>query len=367
MEQCHSSYVIQVNRIRGQDRVKQAFMQGLRHSAKKLIQAVALGAMLLASHVPFQEAKADEGTRLKRPTVLYGSAQHRKSISGATKEAKDPGLLKGQGSMGEINTLFPTSAVKTPPIPLSARKENSIQRPLTGNLSNLELNILSERELIVLVDKSYSMKTRDCPPVIGAILVKDRAPGLMHELFGDKSSISRWQWVAAHALDFANQVSPVKPEGFRLILFNQWRDIHDRVAPAQVPKIFYNTKVGGDTLLAQFLGEQLLQYIEKRKAATDKSKVKPLAIAVVTDGLPDDKNNLSEIIIHTTKNISSKDDVSITFLQVGKSSKGGEFLAGLDNNLKAQGARFDIVDHKTFNQVKVSGLGRAIVDAVLEK
>lgn len=344
-------------------------MQGFRYRASRVFQGITLCALLSLPCISLPQANAEESTRLKRPTVLYGSAQHKKTVSGATTVnpiQNSTGLLNGQGQMDKINSLFPTSAVKTPPIPLTVRKENTIQRPLTGKLNTQELNILSERELIVLVDKSYSMKTRDCPPVIGAILVKDRAPGLMHELFGDKSSISRWQWVAAHALDFANQISPVKPEGFRLILFNQWRDIHDGVAPAQVPKIFYNTKVGGDTLLAQFLGEQLLQYIGKRKAAAGKTRVKPLAVAVLTDGLPDDKNNLSEIIIHTTKQISSRDDVTITFLQVGTSNKGESFLADLDNNLTARGARFDIVDHKTFDQVKVSGLGRAIVDAVLE-
>ena len=64
--------------------------------------------------------------------------------------------------------------------------------------------------------------------------------------------------------------------------------------------------------------------------------------------------------------MSSKEDIKIVFIQIGQSKKGGDFLQFLDNQLVGMGAKYDIVDHKSFNQVKVSGVGRAIVDAITE-
>lgn len=302
-------------------------------------------------------------TRLKRPTVLYGSAQKKGAHQGGTEASgvnDNQGILEGSQS---VNNLFPTVKQEQPPptlMPLQAAKDNNIERPLTGKLSADEVRILASRELIVFVDKSYSMNTRDCPDVIGGIPVNDRSAGFLSL----KSGISRWRWVAAHTMDLANQVAPLAPGGFKLILFNDWRQVFEKVTPANIPAIFMSTKVGGSENIVLFLNEELNQYL-KRKSESP-ATTKPLAVAVLTDGLPDDREHMPMLLVNITKQMQNKEDIKIVFIQVGQSNEGGGFLQYLDNQLVPLGARYDIVDQKSFDQVKISGVGRAIVDAISE-
>ena len=299
---------------------------------------------------------------MKRPTYLYGSAEKEGKHSASTRiERANTEVINQDGS---VETLFPAVKKEINLVPLSAQKENTVARPLTGKLSQYELGVLKTHDVTILIDKSYSMNTRDCPQVLGAIRVNNRNPGFMDKLLGDPNAFSRWQWTATHAYDFSNQINNVKPDGFKLVLFSSWREIYDNVKPKDVPGIFLGTNIGSGTKTATILGEQLLLYMKERN--TPGVIKNPLAIAVVTDGLPDNRDNLKEIIIHITKQMKSPDEISIAFIQIGESGEGREFLQELDNDLTKYGAKYDIVDTKTFDQVKVSGLGRAIVDAITE-
>lgn len=293
-------------------------------------------------------------TRLKRPTILYGSANKKSTVN--TVSPNQQGLLNGSG---EVNSLFP-AIDNTPTLtPLSATKGNQINRPLTGTLSANELKILTTRDLIVFVDKSYSMNTRDCPPIANAIQVRDRSPGFLAK----RSGISRWQWVATSTMDLAKQVSPYDPDGFKLIIFNDWKTEYNNVKPTDIPRIFQSTQVGGSENIVLFLAEQLNFYIKLKRST---SNTKPLAIAVLTDGLPDDRKNFPNLLVNITNQMSEKQDIKIVFIQIGQSQEGGAFLEFLDNQLTGLGAKYDIIDHKSFNQVSISGVGRAIVDAINE-
>ena len=328
---------------------------------KFIKRAVPLLALLATSISITTDSIMAQETRLRRPTVLYGSAKmHGKASSKTTvnpnvSEGDSDSVIKGSA---DVNTLFPT--VEKPNLmPLSAQKDNNINRPLTGKLNQQELSILAKRDLIVFVDKSYSMNTRDCPPVIGGVPVRDRSPGFLAK----RDGASRWRWVAAHTLDLANQVAPYNKDGFKLILFNDWKQEFSNVTPDKIPPIFMSTQVGGSENIVLFLAEQLNHYMKIKKA---NPSTKPLAVAVLTDGLPDDRKNFPDVIRSITQQMDSPQDIKIVFIQVGKSAEGGEFLEFLDNSLTSLGAKYDIIDHKSFHQAEVSGVGRAIVDAILE-
>lgn len=294
-------------------------------------------------------------TRLKRPTVLYGTANKQGQYT-VNVDPKSQDTLKGSS---EINSMFPSvqkAPVLTPQVPIKDLLKN---RPLTGRLSTNELKLLSTRELIVFVDKSYSMNTRDCPPVRNAVPVRDRSPGFLSK----RNGISRWKWVASATKDLAEQVGPYMPNGFKLIIFNDWKLEFNHVKASDVTRIFQSTQVGGSENIVLFLAEQLNFYIKKKNSVPS---TKPLTIAVLTDGLPDDRKNFPAVLANITNQMASKSDIKILFIQIGQSQKGGDFLQFLDNQLTATGAKFDIVDHKSFQQVTASGVGRAIVDAIVE-
>ena len=60
------------------------------------------------------------------------------------------------------------------------------------------------------------------------------------------------------------------------------------------------------------------------------------------------------------------DQITLTFLQIGDSFQGRDFLLDLDDELVNEGAKYDIVDTKTFQQLKAEGLAKCLVDALTE-
>jgi hypothetical protein len=66
------------------------------------------------------------------------------------------------------------------------------------------------------------------------------------------------------------------------------------------------------------------------------------------DGQPNDRNSVKTTIIEATKKLSSQEELSITFIQIGNDSSAGDFLESLDDDLESMGAKFDIVDAGTF-------------------
>jgi hypothetical protein len=97
---------------------------------------------------------------------------------------------------------------------------------------------------------------------------------------------------------------------------------------------------------------------------------KATLIAVITDGMPNiprDPLVVNRALIDFTKKLSTGDEVIITFLQIGDTFDGRSFCIDLDDNLVDEGAKFDIVDTKTFSELKSEGLVSALVDAITEK
>lgn len=307
-----------------------------------LLKAAAFSLLLLGATTFNQVAEAGE-TRLRRPTVLYGAAQRIDEVEGETVDEGRGRLLNAS-----VDSLFPEA--KRPPAP-----------PLSGTLVETGFEPLARRDLVVFVDKSFSMNTRDCPHTAGEIPVNDRSPGF---LGGNPGSISRWRWTAGQTMSLSRELASVKPEGFRLVLFNDWRTVHDSVKPADIPAIFMSTKVGGSENTVVFLAEELNQYMARKRQNPEGTR--PLTVVILTDGLPDDRANLPSVLIQAANQMASPADIKVLFIQVGQSDKGGDFLAGLDDNLVSKGARYDIVDHRSFDEVVRTGVGQAVLEAIKE-
>jgi hypothetical protein len=95
----------------------------------------------------------------------------------------------------------------------------------------------------------------------------------------------------------------------------------------------------------------------------------PLLIAIMHDGLPNrprDPQAVDRAIVAFTNRLQSPNQVRLTFLQIGDTFDGRDFCKNLDDNLVNEGAQFDIVDTKTFAELKQIGLTKAIIDALLE-
>jgi len=253
------------------------------------------------------------------------------------------------------------------PHPLEG-KTNEMQ----GGITQRDLVVLGQHDVSVIVDRSLSMSTCDCPGYVPGqnnwqrALVGLMAPGVgmpqMPQMNG--GGMSRWQFVQQQAMALSKQTQEIFPQGITVELFssaNSLRVFHN-VDIRQMPEIFAQNHPWGHTDTTGALEAQFNEYFAHRNATG--GKCKPLAIAIITDGCPDNPGSLRNLIIEATRAMRNPHEITITFLQIGLDRGGYELLHDLDQNLVRAGAKYDIVDSKPFPEVVQAGLARSLVDAI---
>ncbi len=198
-----------------------------------------------------------------------------------------------------------------------------------------QLQLLSTRNVVILVDRSSSMKEKDCP-----------------------GHISRWRWCQEQAELFSGQTAGVLSERFTLGLFAHNYEIYPSVTLEQMSRLFGRNKLGLGTHPEGALREIFDTYFRGDMGQ------KPLAIAIVSDGDPNDPDKVADVIREATWQMRSPDQISITFLQVGHDDDGTDTLREFDQQLKRQGAKYDIVDRRSFYDLQRLGLLGALVASI---
>lgn len=185
---------------------------------------------------------------------------------------------------------------------------------------------LADRDVQLIVDKSGSMDTEDC------------------------NGKSRWVACQEAVLSLARKIDKVDKDGMVLYAFNDDFKRHEGVTSAHVANLFGEHEPGGSTNLKKVLDHALNDYFQRRSAG--KTKPNGELIIVVTDGEP--SNTYAEVektIIDATKKLDKDEELAISFLQIGSDTKATKFLKTLDDDLVSKGAKFDIVDVKTVEEL----------------
>ncbi len=81
---------------------------------------------------------------------------------------------------------------------------------------------------------------------------------------------------------------------------------------------------------------------------------------------PVDENEVAKAIVNFTKKIDGREEFGISLLQVGKDTHAAAYLKRLDNQLQDEGAKFDIVNTKTMDELETVGLTEALIAALTE-
>lgn len=223
---------------------------------------------------------------------------------------------------------------KLPPFPMDAK-----QTRLPGDVSDHELNKLKSFDVVIMQDRSSSMGEHEGYP---------------------QGYFPRWYWCMSQAMDFRRQTMRLPSWTFNLVLFSSKYDVYRNVSMAQLPSIFNRDGIWIGTKLAPPMAQTLDEFFQRRTTG----KARPLIIAVITDGKPNDDHNLADLICNATRHMQAPGEIHITFLQVGTDGESYRKLNRLDNGLVYQGARYDIVSVMPFSQVTQMGLTRALVSAV---
>lgn len=241
----------------------------------------------------------------------------------------------------------------------AALKAGASTNGLKGGLTKAQLQRLANHDLVLIIDQSGSMQTRDCP-VSGVGRVGGAVMGM---LLGSAASVSRWQWCRDQTMQLAEQTRYVSAKGLSVVLFSGQFAVYPHVTLAQIPTIFAQAAPKGGTNLTDPLRATISDYYNRKRFTA--GNVKPLAIAIITDGLPNNQTTVCQAIVEATHYMRDPREITVTFFLIGNSAFNGQaFVTELERNLPRYGARYSIVRSVSFWTLMKVGLARALADAL---
>lgn len=201
---------------------------------------------------------------------------------------------------------------------------------------------LKNRDYYLVLDKSGSMTTTDCP--------------------GGKS---RWASARESTEAIAQKLHEYDPDGITVVPFASTHKWYPNTTPDRVGQVFRENEPMGSTNLAPALQACFNDYLSNKAAG--KAKANGAIVVVITDGQPNDEHEVAQAISAFTRKLDNGDgEFGISMLQVGKDVGAAQFLKRLDDGLVSAGAKFDIVDTKSMEELENIGLTEAIIASLTD-
>ena len=202
-------------------------------------------------------------------------------------------------------------------------------------------SIIEDRDYTLIIDKSASMSATD-----------------------QAGGISRWLAAQESTLALAQKCEQFDPDGITVYVFSGRFRRYDNVTSDKVTQVFAENEPMGKTDLASVLQDALNNYFQRK--ATGETKPNGETILVITDGEPNDRRAVIQLIMEATKKIDKDEELGISFIQVGKDRKAKSFFKALDDDLEGVGAKFDIVDTVTTEDMESMTLTQVLLNALID-
>lgn len=202
-------------------------------------------------------------------------------------------------------------------------------------------SIIEDRDYTLIIDKSNSMSMPD-----------------------SKGGKSRWQAAQESTLAVARQCEELDPDGITVYLFAGRFRRYDNVTATKVEQIFQENSPSGGSMLAAVLEDALNNYFQRKTAGETKPNGE--TFLVITDGTPDDRKAVMQLIIEASSRIDRDEELAISFIQVGTDAEATKFLKALDDQMQSVGAKFDIVDTVTMNEMQGMSLTDVLMNAITD-
>jgi uncharacterized protein with von Willebrand factor type A (vWA) domain len=199
--------------------------------------------------------------------------------------------------------------------------------------------MLENRDYTLIIDKSGSMATPD-----------------------QKGGRTRWVTAQESTFALASKCEQFDPDGITIYVFSSKFKRYENVTSGKVAQIFRENDPSGTTDLASVLKHATDDYFQ-RKAANE-SKPNGETILVVTDGEPDDRKAVMRVIIEASRRMDRDEELAICFIQVGADQQATRFLKVLDDELQDAGAKFDICDTVTMEDMEDISLSEVLLNAI---
>jgi uncharacterized protein with von Willebrand factor type A (vWA) domain len=198
---------------------------------------------------------------------------------------------------------------------------------------------LENRDYTLIIDKSGSMSTPD-----------------------QRGGRSRWEGAQESTLALARKCEQFDPDGITVYLFSGRFKRYDNVTSSKVAQIFQENDPSGTTDLAAVLKDATDRYFQNKAAGQTKANGE--TILVITDGEPDDRKAVMRTIIEASRQMERDEELAISLIQVGNDATATRFLKALDDELQSAGAKFDIVDTITLDDMENFTLTEVLLNAI---
>lgn len=201
--------------------------------------------------------------------------------------------------------------------------------------------MLENRDYTLIIDQSGSMSAADQP-----------------------EGKSRWDILQEGTLALARKCEEFDPDGITVYLFSSRFQRYENITSCKVQQIFQENQPQGGTNLTSVLQDATNNYFQRK--ADGQSKSEGEIIIVVTDGVPDDRMGVTDAIISASNKMERDEELGISFIQVGSDPKVTKFLKSLDDQLQSVGAKFDIVDTVTMDDMGDMPLTQVLLNAIVD-
>jgi Mg-chelatase subunit ChlD len=297
-------------------------------------------------------SRAQESLRLPRPAD---------ALSGPGDFATTPSTDQDLGGFQPRLAVPDNTTTKQNEPKLKANvSDDALDNGLNEGLTRVDLQRLAAHDIVLLVDKSGSMRTGDCP-ISGSGTSKLESIVAPLLVGGSPLSSSRWEWCHNQTEKMVKQTEGALPNGFSVVLFDSRFAVFPHVTVDGLADMFRKNHPGGGTDLASPLDCVFRDYFNRKKVSN--ASVKPLLIGVITDGCPNFPMPVHDVIIRATHSIGSPSEITIVFFLIGgQDHTGEEFVRDIIHNLTREGATYNIVKSVSFHDLKKAGLAKALAE-----
>lgn len=200
--------------------------------------------------------------------------------------------------------------------------------------------IVNDRDYTLIIDKSGSLAN------------------------SDGNGKSRWEIAQESTIALAKKCDDIDPDGLTVYLFSGRFRRYDNVTADKIVQIYEQNEPMGKSDLKSVLQDALNNYFQRK--AIGQSKPNGETMLIITDGIPDEPKEIIKVIIDASQKIDRDEELGISFIQVGKDKKATEYFKALDDQLEQAGAKFDIVDTITIDDMQNVSLTEVLLNALID-
>lgn len=177
---------------------------------------------------------------------------------------------------------------------------------------------------------------------------------------------SRWEVAQESIQALANKVAKLDPDGIDVYVFSSRFRYYQNTTPETVARIFQENEPMGSTDLYSVLKAATDNFLDEKRSGGVKGSGE--TIFVLTDGEPDDRGSVMRLIVEVTRQMEklgcADEELAIQFIQVGSDSTATRFLKALDDELVGAGAKFDIVNTMTHDEMGDRTIAEILEEAI---